>query len=291
MFVLYGRTYAQLLDRLGKSKEAQEARNETDAMEKKCIRYGWDGNWFIRAYDALGGKVGSKDCAEGKIFIEPQGFCTMAGIGEDEGLGKKAMSSVWQYLVNDFGIELIAPPYSTYHEELGEISSYPPGYKENGSVFCHNNPWVILAESKLGHGNEAYSLYCRNSPAFTEEKSDIHRSEPYCYSQTIAGRQAPTYGEAKNSWLTGTAAWSFVAVSQGIFGIKPDWDGLLIDPCLPDSIGFCRIIRQFRGTTYEISIDNSTHSGYQLTVDGERVHGKLVRHNAERKRVDIKLSL
>ena len=190
----------------------------------------------VRAFDAFEQKVGSHECEEGKIYIEPQGFCTMAKIGEDKGFGERALASVRKHLVNDYGVELLDPCYTEYHEELGEISSYPPGYKENGSVFCHNNPWIVLGYANLKDSENAFDTYRRNCPAYLEDVSEIHRTEPYVYSQTIAGRDAQNYGEAKNSWLTGTAAWTFVAASQGILGICPDFSGLKIEPCLPEEI-------------------------------------------------------
>lgn len=178
------------------------------------------------------------------------------------------------HLGNEFGIEVLSPCYSEYHDYLGEISSYPPGYKENGSVFCHNNPWITLAYCRIGDGNGAFGLYRRNAPAYIEDKSDIHRTEPYCYSQTIAGRRARSYGEAKNSWLTGTAAWSSVAVSQGILGVRPDYDGLVIDPCLPDFMEDFTAERLFRGTRYHITVRRGEAKG--LTVDGKPVAGNTI---------------
>ena len=273
MFVKYGAEYADLLDRIGIKDEAEKVRADVAKMEKAAIDYGWDGEWFRRAYDAFERPIGSRENEEGKIFIESQGFCVMAGIGGRE-YGKKALASTEKYLGNEFGIELLYPCYSKYHDYLGEISSYPPGYKENGSVFCHNNPWITLAYCKVGDGNGAFDLYTRNAPAYIEDKSEIHRTEPYCYSQTIAGRAAKTYGEAKNSWLTGTAAWSFVAVSQGILGVRPDYDGLEIDPKLPDFMDGCHINRLFRGTVYEITVKRGADKG--LTVDGKRVDGDVI---------------
>jgi len=273
MFVKYGKEYADLLDRIGLADEAKEVRKEVLKTEKAVLDYGWDGEWFRRAYDAFERPIGSKENDEGKIYIEPQGMCVMAGIGGKE-YGKKALASTEKHLGNDFGIELLAPCYSEYHDYLGEISSYPPGYKENGSVFCHNNPWVTLAYCEVGDGNGAFDLYKRNAPAYIEDKSDIHRTEPYCYSQTIAGRAAKTYGEAKNAWLTGTAAWSFVAVSQGILGIRPDYDGLRIVPCLPSAMDGCKITRLFRGTLYEITVRRGEKKG--LIVDGQPVQGVIV---------------
>ncbi|MBO4418558.1 MAG: glycosyl transferase [Oscillospiraceae bacterium] len=273
MFVKYGKEYAALLERIKLPEEAKEVRSAVAEMEQAVLAHGWDGEWFRRAYDAFERPIGSRDCDEGKIFVEPQGFCVMAGIGGLD-CGKKALTSVECHLANDFGIELLWPCYTEYRDYLGEISSYPPGYKENGSVFCHNNPWITLAYCALGDGNGAFRTYSRNAPAYIEDKSDIHRTEPYCYSQTIAGRSARNYGEAKNSWLTGTAAWSFVAVSQGILGIRPDYEGLTLTPCLPEHISGCEIHRFFRGTRYDITFRRGKEKG--MLVDGVPVSGNTV---------------
>jgi len=274
-FVLYGKEYAALCNNYGDKKEAEKALDEVAKMEKAVIKHGWDGEWFRRAYDAFGKPVGSNECPEGKIFIEPQGICTMAGIGGDE-YGKKAIASVRKYLLNDYGCEILAPCYSEYHLHLGEVSSYPPGYKENGAVFCHNNPWVVFACATVGDGEGAYDLYVRNSPAFIEDKSEVHRTEPYVYSQMIAGREAPNYGEAKNSWLTGTASWTMLAASQAILGIYPDYNGLRIVPCLPKSLKKISIKRKFRGADYHIEITNNGGKKPVLTVNGKKIDGAVV---------------
>ena len=273
MFVKYGREYADLCDRIGLTDEAAAMRESVSEIEAATLEYGWDGEWFRRAYDAFERPIGSRENEEGQIFIEPQGFCVMAGIGGED-YGRRALHSAQSLLGNDFGVEVLYPCYSEYHDYLGEISSYPPGYKENGSVFCHNNPWITLAYCSLHDGNGAFDLYTRNAPAFIEDKSDVHRTEPYCYSQTIAGRSAKTYGEAKNSWLTGTAAWSFVAVSQGILGIRPDYDGLVIDPCLPDTMDGFSASRVFRGTRYDITVQRGDEKG--MIVDGKAAAGRTI---------------
>ena len=272
MFVKYGGEYADLCGRLGLSGEAADVRASVDRVREAVLEHGWDGEWFRRAYDAFGRPVGSSLNEEGKIFIEPQGFCVMAGIGGPE-YGRRALASAQRHLGNEYGMELVHPCYTAYHDYLGEISSYPPGYKENGSVFCHNNPWITLAYCAVGDGNGAFGMYTRNAPAYIEDRSEIHRTEPYCYSQTIAGRDAARYGEAKNSWLTGTAAWSFVAVSQGILGIRPTLDGLRVSPCLPDGMDGYSAVRTFRGTRYGITVRRGAEKG--MTVDGEPVRGDV----------------
>jgi cellobiose phosphorylase len=278
LFVYTASEYVRLCSLCGQTEEVARMEAEIEAMSQAVIQHGWDGEWFLRAYDAFGNRVGSHECAEGRIYVEPQGFCVMAGLGENEGLGERALASVEKYLVNNYGIELLHPCYTQYYKELGEISSYPPGYKENGSVFCHNNPWVTLAYARLQNNEKAYDTYMRNCPANIESTSDIHRTEPYVYSQTIAGRSARNYGEAKNSWLTGTAAWSFIAASEGILGIKPDFDGLIIRPCLPSSIKQYTARRLFRGAMYTITVINNGGRHICVTADGKPVDGCLVPH-------------
>ncbi|WP_042435081.1 GH36-type glycosyl hydrolase domain-containing protein [Faecalispora jeddahensis] len=279
MFVKYGREYAELCRRYGDVEEQRFVEQRVQQMEAAVLAHGWDGEWFLRAYDAEGQKVGSHECDEGKIYIEPQGFCVMAGIGARQGLAPQALKNARELLGNRFGVELLTPCYTSYHKELGEITSYPPGYKENGAVFCHNNPWFSIAHTVLGDGENAFDLYRRTCPAWVEESSEIHRTEPYVYSQMIAGRSAPRYGEAKNSWLTGTAAWAFVNISQAILGIQPDFDGLRIHPCLPQELTHYRVTRTFRGTVYHISVRRAqAGESAGISIDGQRLSGELIPH-------------
>ncbi len=281
MFVLYGRQYAEMCRRSGRTDTAEAALREVAAMERVVMEHGWDGEWYLRAYDAYGNKVGSAECAEGKILIEPQGFCSMAEIGAAEGLPVKALDSAEKHLGSDHGLVIIWPAYTEYHLELGEISSYPPGYKENGGIFCHNNPWVMIGESVAGRAEKAWEYYTRIAPAWREEMSEVHRTEPYVYAQMIAGKEAGRHGEAKNSWLTGTAAWNFVAVSQHILGVRPHWDGLEIDPCVPAEWDGFTVERFFRGERYRIVFTNESRSGGRgiksMSVDGKAVDGNVIR--------------
>ncbi|MBQ1493208.1 MAG: glycosyl transferase, partial [Blautia sp.] len=204
MYVAYGKEYAALCERIGKEDLAADARSEVATMTEAVSTAGWDGAWFLRAYDAASEKVGSKECEEGQIYIEPQGFCVMAGIGLADGKARTALDSVKERLDTKYGIMILQPAYTRYYLNLGEISSYPPGYKENAGIFCHNNPWISIAETKVGRGNRAFEIYRKTCPSYLEDISEIHRTEPYCYSQMVAGKDAARHGEAKNSWLTGT---------------------------------------------------------------------------------------
>ncbi len=279
MFVCIGREYTAILEQLGKKDEARKAKKYINEMVETVKKHGWDGEWFLRAYDDNGKKVGSKECEEGTIFIEPQGFCVMAKIGLEEEMASKAIESARKYLDSQHGLVLVNPAFTKYHTNLGEISTYPQGYKENAGIFCHNNPWIIIAETILGQGDHAFIHYKKITPAYREEISDLHRMEPYVYSQMIAGKDAKRHGEAKNSWLTGTAAWNFVAISQWILGIRPDYNGLIIDPCIPSDWNGFTVNRVFRGTAYKITVKNPSHvcKGVKtVMVDGIAINGNLI---------------
>jgi cellobiose phosphorylase len=278
MFVYYGREYARLCRRIGRSDDAARAATRIDAMLRAIDLAGWDGEWFLRAYDARGRKVGSKSNGEGRIFIEPQGFAAMAGIGIEDGRLEAALDAVAEHLGTEFGLVLNYPAYTRYYPEYGEISSYPPGQKENGGVFCHNNPWIIIGETVLGRGDRAFDYYCRIAPAWQEHPS-LRKLEPYVYAQMVAGKEASRPGEAKNSWLTGTAAWNYHAITEHILGIRPDYDGLAIDPCIPSAWREYRVLRRFRGATFDIHVRNpeGVHKGLRsLTCDGTPLTGNLL---------------
>ena len=288
MFVKYGADYAELCDRIGLTEEAVSIRKAVADMEKAVLEHGWDGQWFLRAYDAYGNKVGSHECREGQIFIEPQGFCTLAGIGGKKH-GVAAMESTRKYLLGEYGVELLHPCYTEYHLELGEISSYPPGFKENGSVFCHNNPWIVCAETVLGRGDEAFDVYRRICPAYLEDKSEIHETEPYCYSQMVTGRASGNPGHAKNSWLTGTASWTFLSISQYILGIRPDYDGLIVQPCVPKDWDDFTVTRKFRGAEYVIHVKRTGESSIQL--NGTELCENLIPLQSEGAVVHVELTV
>jgi len=279
IFVFSGPDYAEICRRTGRAEEAAYAEKEIAVIKEAINQHGWDGKWFLRAYDAHGKKIGSNECEDGKIFIESNGFAVMADIGIEDGRALKALDSVKETLDTKYGIVLQQPAYKEYHLELGEISSYPPGYKENAGIFCHNNPWVTIAETRLGRGDRAFETYKKICPAYREDDSDLRRMEPYVYAQMVAGKDAPRHGEAKNSWLTGTAAWTFVSISQYILGVRPVYDGLLVDPCIPQDMKGFKVTRTFRGADYHITVDNSAgaHKGVKsVTVDGVQLQGAVL---------------
>jgi cellobiose phosphorylase len=279
MFVLYGGDYSELCKLIGKLSEAEEAEIHVQKMIKSINQHGWDGEWFVRAYDHFGHKIGSKENKEGKIFIESQGYCVMAGIGSKDGRARKALDSVKKFLDCEYGIVLNNPAFSEYLVHMGEITSYPPGYKENAGIFCHNNPWIMIAEALLENGNQAFEYYRKISPSYLEDISDLHKTEPYVYSQMIAGKDAYSPGEAKNSWLTGTAAWNLYAITQYILGIRPDYNSLIIDPCIPDDWDDLKITRKFRNKTFRILILNPSkvsHGVKEMTLNGQKLEGNLV---------------
>ena len=292
MFVKYAEEYAALCDLTGLAEEASEIRKQGLEMEKTLLTEGWDGKWFLRAYDAYSHKVGSHECEEGQIYIEPQGFCVLAGVGVGTGEAQKALDSVKEILDSRYGIALLQPAYTRYHLELGEISSYPPGYKENAGIFCHNNPWVSIAETVLGRGNRAFEVYWKTCPSCVEAFSEVHKTEPYVYSQMVAGPDAPNFGEGKNSWLTGTAAWTFTDISQYILGVYPTLHGLSINPCIPDKYGDFTVRRVYRDGVYNIHVQNPDHvqKGIRkMLVDGKEISGHVIPYEKGKKEYDVQV--
>ncbi len=292
LFMIAAQEMRDLATARGAAEEAARYAQSADKMETAIRANGWDGAWFLRAYDHFGGKVGSASCEEGQIFIEPQGICIMAGVGLEDGLAQQALDSVRERLATPHGIVVQNPAYSQYYLHLGEISSYPPGYKENAGIFCHTNPWIMIAEALAGHGDAAHDYYTRINPSARENISEVHRCEPYVYAQMIAGKDAPTHGEAKNSWLTGTAAYNYVAITQWILGIRPTLHGLEIAPRIPSAWPGFQATRIFRGVRYEISVTRQgAGNAVELVVDGVPQPGTVVppAEGVSTRKVDVTL--
>lgn len=278
LFILAANEMVEIAKQHEREKEADTFCEAAEEMKKAIWSAGWDGEWFRRAYDNFGDPIGSKGCIEGQIFIEPQGICVMAGLGLEDGRAKQALDSVAERLSTPHGIILHQPAYSHYYLNLGEISSYPPGYKENAGIFCHTNPWIIISETKVGRGDRAFDYYLRTNPSAREDISEIHKCEPYVYAQMIAGRDAPAYGEAKNSWLTGTAAWNYVSITQWILGIRPTFDGLKVAPVIPTSWSSFQAVRDFRGVLYDIHVlRKGPGNEVRLTVNGRAIKGTIIK--------------
>jgi cellobiose phosphorylase len=294
LFVLVAKELAAIARKLKLKEEAERYLAESAKMEKVIHKHGWDGKWFVRAYNDFGKPIGSKVCKEGKIFIESQGMCIMAGIGLKDGKAKLALDSVNKHLATKHGIVLLNPAFTKYYIEMGEISSYPPGYKENAGIFCHNNPWVIIAETMAGNGDRAFDYYTRINPSARENIGELHRCEPYVFAQMIAGKDASTHGEAKNSWLTGTAAWTYFAVTQWIFGIRTEYDGLLVDPCIPAKWKGFKVTRVFRGETFEIEVRNpkGVMKGVRrIVMDGVEIKNQLLRPKGDGRKHNVMVEM
>ena len=300
LFTYAGPNYVAILNHLGKTEEANKAQAEIDKMKANMMESAWDGDWFLRAYDANGEKMGSKECEEGQIFIEPQGFAIMSDIDEDA--TKKTLKSIDERLNTQHGLVLNNPAFSKYYVQYGEISTYPGGYKENAGIFTHNNAWIICAAAYAGEGDQAFKYYSEIAPAFTEETSDLHKTEPYVYGQMIGGKDAGSdigkpgknFGQGKNSWLTGTAAWNMVAISQYILGIAADFDGLKIDPSIPSAWDGLTATRQFRGAKYNITVKNPNHvckGVVKMIVDGKEVAGNVVPVEAGKTEYNVEVVL
>ena len=277
LFLLASQAMVEIADHLGHEKEVGRLTRIQQQMEAAIWGAGWDGKWFLRAYDDSGAPVGSRQCQEGRIFIESQGINIMAGLGLSNGHARQALDSVAEHLATPHGIMLHQPAYTRYYPNLGEISSYPPGYKENAGIFCHSNPWIMIAETMVENGDRAFDYYLRNNPSAREGISEVHRCEPYVYAQMIAGRDAKRHGEAKNSWLTGTAAWNYVAITQHILGIRPMLHGLQISPVFPTTWKGYSAVRHFRGVRYEIEVErHGSGNTVEITVDGQQLEGTII---------------
>jgi cellobiose phosphorylase len=277
MFILASKEMVKIAEKRQQTQDIELFQASAMHMQEVISQWGWDGDWFLRAYDNFGNPLGSKECEEGQIFIEPQGLCVMAGVGIEDGRARKALDSVANRLATPHGIILHQPAFTRYYLHLGEISTYPPGYKENAGVFCHTNPWIMIAETMIGRGDQAHDYYLRINPSAREGISELHKCEPYIYAQMIAGRDAPKHGEAKNSWLTGTAAWNYVAIAQWILGIRPTYEGLCIEPVIPSTWNEFEAVRIYRGVRYEILVERQgIGNEVELEVDGKTIDGTTI---------------
>ncbi len=278
---LYGRgltEFIPLLDRLGQKKVAAEFRAAYEEMKSHIDKDAWDGAWFIEYFDHDGSVLGSHKNEKGQIYLYGQAWAVMAGFASPEH-ARAALDSVYQRLNTKYGIKLSAPGFDGFDSRYGGVTTYPPGAKENGGIFLHPNPWAMIAETMLGNGERAYEYYAQINPAGKNESIEIYQCEPYVYPQNILADEHPKFGLARNSWLSGTASWCYQAGTQWILGIRAEYDGLKIDPCIPSSWDGFKATRKFRGATYEITVRNPQHVNRgvkRLLVDGMQVAGDVV---------------
>ena len=278
---LYGRALLEMIElaeRLGDSAAAQAYRADYAEMKQRVNDHGWDGEWYIRYFDADGSPLGSRTNTAGRIYVEVQAWSVLSGFATPE-RAHMALDSVRRILNSRHGIILSAPGYKGYDPARGGVTTYPPGAKENGGIFLHTNPWVIIAEAMLGNGDRAFEYYNQINPAGRNNRIEEFECEPYVYPQNILGREHPQFGLARNSWLTGTASWMYTAATQHILGIQPTYDGLRIAPCIPKDWDRFQVARAFRGAIYAITVENPVHvcHGVRLiSADGRTIAGNLV---------------
>lgn len=257
-----------LANRTKKEPTAAYFENLFQAIKTAINEHAWDGNWYLQAFDDNGVKVGSHTREnEEQIYLNPQAWSIMSGIAAPE-RGKVALQQAMELLGTEFGLVLLYPAYKAHRADRGGVSTYPPGAKENAGIFVHTNPWFVIASLLVGEHETAYDYYRRILPIRKNEIPDRHEVEPYVYCQNILGKEHPQFGLGRNSWLTGTAAWAYVAGTQYLLGVRPDYDGLIIEPRVPAAWKEFSITRRFRGCQLQISFKRGTEK--QLLLDGVR---------------------
>jgi cellobiose phosphorylase len=247
-------------------------------MKERVNTAAWDGDWWVRYFTHEGTPIGSHKNSHGSIYTNGQSWPVMSGFAEGE-RAKQGLQSVYEKLNTKYGIKLAGPGYDGYDPNLGGVSTYPPGAKENGGIFLHSNPWVMIAETLVGNGDRAYEYYNQINPAFHNNNVDVFESEPYCYPQNILGDEHKQFGMGRNAWLSGTASWTYVAGTQHILGIRPTMSGLEVNPCIPSNWSGFKVTRRFRGCTYHISVINESKVNQgvkELSIDGKTIEGQII---------------
>ncbi len=277
---LYGKALNEicdLLEYLGDQSVA-EYHSAYDEMKARVEQSAWDGDWYVMYFDHDGTPLGSKKNEKGQIHLNAQSWAVLSGFAP-QGHAKKAMQAVYERLNTKYGIKLSMPGYNGYDPKVGGVTSYPPGAKENGGIFLHPNPWAIIAETLLGNGDRAYEYYAQIAPAGKNDSIEIYECEPYVYAQNILSDEHPMFGLARNSWLSGTASWSYQAATQWILGIRPEYNGLRIDPCIPSTWKGFSATRKFRGSMMRITVHNPQgvcKGVAKMIVDGKIITGNIV---------------
>ena len=277
---LYGKALLELIELsgyLGDQEHARLYRVDYEEMKQRVNQHAWDGAWYVRYFDFDGTPLGSHINKEGQIYINSQSWAIISGFATPE-RGRQALDSVHQRLNTPCGIKLSAPGFNGYDPSRGGITTFPPGAKENGGIFLHTNPWVMIAETILGNGDQAYEYYRQINPATKNDRIDEYECEPYVYPQNILSDVHPQFGLARNSWLSGSASWVYQASTQYILGIRPTYQGLQIDPCIPTWWNGFKARRSYRGSTYLVTVQNPDHlcKGVNtIEVDGQELAGNI----------------
>ncbi len=291
---LYGyalNEFIALLDHLGKKDEANEWRSAHAEMKARVEEHAWDGKWYFMYFDHDGTPLGSHKNQYGQIHLNGQTWAVISGFASSD-RARQALQSVYEKLNTKHGIKLSAPGFNGYDRNYGGVTTYPPGAKENGGIFLHPNPWAMIAETMLGNGDRAYEYYSQINPAGKNDDIDLYEIEPYVYAQNILGDEHPQFGLGRNSWLSGTASWSYQAGTQWILGIRAAYEGLLIDPCIPSKWDGFKATRKYRGVTYHINVKNPKHVSKgvaNVTVNGKQVQGNVIRAEKGTSEVNVEV--
>jgi cellobiose phosphorylase len=278
---LYGKALLELIElcgELGDDAQVQKYKRDYEHMKARVNEHAWDGEWYVRYFDHDGSIIGTHKNAQGKIWTNGQSWPVISGFATPE-RAHKALESVQRHLNTKNGIKLSAPGYDGYDPEKGGVTTYPPGAKENGGIFLHSNPWVMIAETLVGNGDRAFQYYMQINPAAKNEVMEEYELEPYVYAQNILGDEHAQFGLGRNSWLSGTASWCYQAATKYILGVRPGYRGLEIDPCIPKAWDGFEVTRVMRGTTYKVKVKNPHHVSKgvkSLVVDGKTISGHVV---------------
>jgi cellobiose phosphorylase len=278
---LYGKALLELIElftELGDEPQAHKYKRDYEHMRARVNEHAWDGDWYVRYFDHDGSPIGTHKNPQGKIWANGQSWPVISGFATAE-RAHKALDSVLRHLNTKHGIKLSAPGFDGYDPNKGGVTTYPPGAKENGGIFLHSNPWVMIAETLVGNGDRAFQYYMQINPAAKNETMDEYELEPYVYAQNILGDEHAQFGLGRNSWLSGTASWCYQAATKHILGVRPTYQGLELDPCVPKAWDGFEVTRVFRGATYKVRVKNPLHVSRgvkSLLVDGKALTGHIV---------------
>jgi N,N'-diacetylchitobiose phosphorylase len=267
------RAFVEAAQHLGRTEDAVAYSALADKVQAACERELWDGEWYLRGLTAKGLKVGSKECEEGRVFLESNTWAVVSDAASPE-RGLASMDAVDKYLFSEWGIHLLWPSFSRPNDDIGFMGRVYRGVKENGAIFSHPNPWAVIAECKLGRGNRAMKFYDSLLPYNQNDKIEVREAEPYSYCQFVMGKDHTAHGRARHPWLTGSGGWNYTAVTRWLLGVRLSFEGMIVDPCIPADWKEFHVTREWRGATYEISVSNPR--GVQKGVASVMLNGVSV---------------